>query len=86
MNLRAQRDRRAAGLAQDANLLPADFSLWPSGFGGAADPGGILRAGQAGGGRPQHASTGKRYWIDVVVSNDGTIRIDRIVPAGENKR
>jgi len=30
---------------------------------------------------PNVHSTGKRYWIDVVVSNDGTVRIDRIVPA-----
>ena len=30
---------------------------------------------------PDAKSTGKRYWIDVVVSNDGTVRIDRIVPA-----
>ena len=26
-------------------------------------------------------STGKRYWIDVVVSNDGTVRIEKVVPA-----
>ena len=32
---------------------------------------------------PRVHSTGKRYWIDVVVSNDGTVRIDRIVPATE---
>lgn len=30
---------------------------------------------------PHSKSTGKRYWIDVVVSNDGTVRIERIVPA-----
>jgi hypothetical protein len=30
---------------------------------------------------PNAKSTGKRYWIDVVVSNDGTVRIERIVPA-----
>ena len=30
---------------------------------------------------PEAKSTGKRYWIDVVVSNDGTFRIERIVPA-----
>ncbi len=32
---------------------------------------------------PSVHSTGKRYWIDVVVSNDGTVRIDRIVPAND---
>ena len=30
---------------------------------------------------PWTFAPGKRYWIDVVVSNDGTVRIDRIVPA-----
>jgi len=30
---------------------------------------------------PRAAASGKRYWIDVVVSNDGTVRIDQIVPA-----
>jgi hypothetical protein len=24
---------------------------------------------------------GDRYWVDIVVSNDGTVRIERIIPA-----
>ena len=32
----------------------------------------------------KHGST--RYWIDVVVSNDGTFRIEQIVPADSRKR
>ncbi len=31
--------------------------------------------------KPNDKSNGQRYWIDVVVSNDGTVRIERIVPA-----
>ena len=30
-------------------------------------------------------SAGTRYWVDVVVSNDGTVRIENVVPAGENQ-
>ena len=30
---------------------------------------------------PDSKNTSTRYWIDVVVSNDGTFRIERIVPA-----
>jgi hypothetical protein len=26
--------------------------------------------------------TSARYWVDVVVSNDGTVRIQNVVPAG----
>jgi hypothetical protein len=35
---------------------------------------------------PNARSSGKRYWIDVVVSNDGTVRIDRIVPAETTRK
>jgi hypothetical protein len=31
---------------------------------------------------PEDARGGARYWVDIVVSNDGTVRIERIVPAG----
>jgi hypothetical protein len=30
-------------------------------------------------------SAGTRYWVDVVVSNDGTVRIENVVPAGEEQ-
>ena len=29
--------------------------------------------------------SGKRYWVDIVVSNDGTVRIERVVPAAEKQ-
>ena len=32
----------------------------------------------------KHGST--RYWIDVVVSNDGTFRIEQIVPADPTQK
>jgi len=34
---------------------------------------------------PNSNNTSTRYWIDVVVSNDGTFRIERVVPAGANQ-
>jgi hypothetical protein len=30
----------------------------------------------------RHRGAGARYWVDVIVSNDGTVRIERVVPAG----
>jgi len=79
MNL--QRNPPGAGLAQDATLLPADFSLWPTDSVALQIPAEYSPQGKLVAIDPNSRSTGKRYWIDVVVSNDGTIRIDRIVPA-----
>jgi hypothetical protein len=67
--------------AQQAASLPADFSLWPSDSVALQIPAEYSAQGTLVAVDPGAHSTGKRYWIDVVVSNDGTIRIDRIVPA-----
>jgi len=82
MNL--QRSAPGARLAQDATLLPADFSLWPTDSVALQIPAEYSAQGKLVAVDPNSRSTGKRYWIDVVVSNDGTIRIDRIVPAEKN--
>ena len=73
-----------ARIAQDATLLPADFSLWPADSVALQIPAEYSAQGKLVAVDPNSQSTGKRYWIDVVVSNDGTIRIDRIVPAERN--
>ena len=67
--------------SQDANLLPADFSMWPADSVALQIPAEYSAQGTLVAVDPKVRSNGKRYWIDVVVSNDGTIRIDRIVPA-----
>ena len=66
---------------QDANLLSADFSLWPADSVALQIPAEYSPQGTLVAVDPGAQDNGKRYWIDVVVSNDGTIRIDRIVPA-----
>ena len=65
----------------DAVWPPADLTMWPTdsvSFKIPAEysPQGTLVAVDP---DSKHGST--RYWIDVVVSNDGTFRIERIVPA-----
>lgn len=74
---------RAAPLhvAQQQAALPADFSLWPTDSVALQIPAEYSAQGTLVAVDPKAHSTGKRYWIDVVVSNDGTVRIDRIVPA-----
>jgi len=75
---------RGAGptrLAQETDTSPADFSLWPSDSVALQIPAEYSAQGKWVAVDPQARGTGKRYWIDVVVSNDGTVRIDRIVPA-----
>jgi hypothetical protein len=76
-----ERDAPAARLAQQDPALPADFSLWPADSVALQIPAEYSRGGRLVAVDPNTRSSGKRYWIDVVVSNDGTVRIDRIVPA-----
>ena len=81
IGMNIERAAPAARLAQDADLLPADFSLWPTDSVALQIPAEVSTQGTLVAVDPNSRSSGKRYWIDVVVSNDGTIRIDRIVPA-----
>lgn len=46
---------------------PPDFSMWPT------DSVALKVSAD---------NAGSRYWVDIVVSNDGTVRIENIVPAG----
>ncbi|HEX6398117.1 MAG TPA: hypothetical protein VFZ95_11880 [Steroidobacteraceae bacterium] len=73
-------------VAQQEAALPADFSLWPADSVALQIPAEYSAQGTLVAVDPNARSTGKRYWIDVVVSNDGTVRIDRIVPAETNHR
>ncbi|HTU66648.1 MAG TPA: hypothetical protein VMF52_11905 [Steroidobacteraceae bacterium] len=62
---------------------PADFSMWPTDSVALKIPAQFSSHGTlvAVDGRSQAAGT--RYWVDIVVSNDGTVRIQNIVPAAE---
>ena len=79
--MRLERSAPAERLAQQATTLPADFSLWPSDSVALQIPAEYSPQGTLVAVDPRTHGTGKRYWIDVVVSNDGTVRIERIVPA-----
>ncbi len=81
IGMRLERGVPAARVSQVPTVLPADFSLWPSDSVALQIPAEYSAQGKLVAVDPNAQSTGKRYWIDVVVSNDGTVRIDRIVPA-----
>lgn len=67
--------------AQQVAWAPEDLGMWPSDSVALTIPAEYSAQGTLVAVNPNAKSTGKRYWIDVVVSNDGTVRIDRIVPA-----
>ena len=86
MKLERSRDLAAAtSLAREAVQLdawaPPDLSMWPSDSVELTIPAEYSAQGTLVAVNPQAKSTGKRFWIDVVVSNDGTFRVERIVPA-----
>jgi hypothetical protein len=59
---------------------PADFSMWPTDSVALQFPAEYSRGKLVALDSGVHAA-GKRYWVNVVVSNDGTVRIEQIVPA-----
>ncbi len=67
--------------AQQVAWAPEDLGMWPSDSVALTIPAEYSPEGTLVAVKPNAKSTGKRYWIDVVVSNDGTVRIERIVPA-----
>jgi len=81
IGMRLERAAPRANLARQADALPTDFSLWPTDSVALQIPAEYSPQGTLVAVDPSARSTGKRYWVDVVVSNDGTVRIDRVVPA-----
>jgi hypothetical protein len=59
----------------------ADLTMWPSDFVSFQIPAEFSAQGKLVAVDPNSKNTSTRYWIDVVVSNDGTFRIERVVPA-----
>ena len=62
---------------------PADFSMWPTDSVALKIPAEVSAHGTLVAVNGKTRSAGTRYWVDVVVSNDGTVRIENVVPAGE---
>jgi len=81
IGMRLERRETTTQLVQQEPASPEDFSLWPTDSVALQIPAEYSANGTLVAVDPGVHSTGKRYWIDVVVSNDGTVRIDRIVPA-----
>ena len=62
---------------------PPDFSMWPTDSVALKIPAEFSSHGTLVAVDGKSRSAGTRYWVDVVVSNDGTVRIENVVPAGE---
>jgi hypothetical protein len=75
---------REAG--QQVAWSPEDLGMWPSDSVALTIPAEYSPQGTLVAVKPNDKSNGQRFWIDVVVSNDGTVRIDRIVPADRAAR
>jgi hypothetical protein len=74
------------GSTRDAAWASADLTMWPSDSVSFKIPAEYSPQGTLVAVDPDTQNTSTRYWIDVVVSNDGTFRIERIVPADSGKQ
>lgn len=87
MRLERGRDLSAAARelartsAQTVAMSPVDLAMWPTDSVAFTIPAEYSPQGTLVAVQPHEKSTGKRYFVDVIVSNDGTVRIERIVPA-----
>jgi hypothetical protein len=85
IGMRLERGRELAATDQtavrDTVWPPADLAMWPTDSVSFKVPAEYSAQGNLVAVDPNSKNTSTRYWIDVVVSNDGTFRIERIVPA-----
>ena len=83
MRLEHARELTAADqvAARDDIWPSADLSMWPTDSVSFKIPAEYSAKGTLVAVDPDSKVASTRYWIDVVVSNDGTFRIERIVPA-----
>ena len=70
-----------SGPSHEGAWSSADLSMWPSDSVSFQIPAEFSAQGKLVAVDPDTKNTSTRYWIDVVVSNDGTFRIERVVPA-----
>ena len=88
VRLEQSRELAAAirGTAREGALVSADLTMWPTDSVSFKIPAEYSAQGTLVAVDPNTKNTSTRYWIDVVVSNDGTFRIERIVPADPNQK
>jgi hypothetical protein len=72
-----------AATSREPTWPPPDFSMWPTDSVALKIPAEFSSHGTLVAVDGKTRSAGTRYWVDVVVSNDGTVRIENVVPAGE---
>jgi hypothetical protein len=75
-----------AAAAHDTLWPPADLTMWPTDSVSFKIPAEYSPQGNLVAVDPDSKHGGTRYWIDVVVSNDGTFRIEQIVPADSTQK
>jgi len=68
---------------RDPAWPPPDYSMFPTDSVALKIPAEVSSHGTLVAVNGKTRSAGTRYWVDVVVSNDGTVRIENVVPAGE---
>jgi hypothetical protein len=76
----------ASRTAPEPAWPPPDFALWPTDSVALKIPAEVSPRGTLVAVDGNTHTGGARYWVDIVVSNDGTVRIENIVPAGETKQ
>jgi hypothetical protein len=64
---------------------PPDFSMWPTDSVALRIPAEVSSHGTLVAVNGKSHGAGTRYWVNIVVSNDGTVRIENVVPAGEEQ-
>jgi hypothetical protein len=77
---------RNAVSERDAVWPPADLTMWPTDSVSFKIPAEYSPQGTLVAVDPESKHASARYWIDVVVANDGTFRIERIVPADASQK
>ena len=75
----------ATATPRDPAWPPQDFSMWPTDSVALKIPAEVSSHGTLVAVNGKTRNAGTRYWVDIVVSNDGTVRIENVVPAGEEQ-
>ena len=75
-----------AAAAHDTLWPPADLTMWPTDSVSFKIPAEYSAKGTLVAVDPDSKHGSTRYWIDVVVSNDGTFRIEQVVPADSTQK
>jgi len=79
---RAAAPPAARSATHEPSWPPPDFAMWPTDSVALEIPAEFSARGTLVAVDGKAPGDGTRYWVNIIVSNDGTIRIENIVPAG----